>query len=217
MRFNKLARRQFLVEGRWIISHGISEGVNLLVKQDPQLLNKDFFHVASLNLIMPKRRFPDIHHNDSYAHRPYMSSCTRHKRRKAVTTSESPTAEKTATGGYGATATPLQRLDRRRPITCRPTLMAWASKRLPSLQSRFSALYRTPRVLLFSTNVFCIVVPVMLAKFEEQLSQRNSTAIQMPTAINTILGAENRRVQHKISISIFFESQVGKSFVILFI
>ena len=101
MRFYKLARSQFLVEGRWIISHGISEGVNLLVKQDPQLLNNDFFHVASLNLVMPKRRFPDIHHNDSYAHRPYMSSCTRHKRRKAVTTSESPTAEKTATGGYG--------------------------------------------------------------------------------------------------------------------
>ena len=127
-------KKTISLEGRWIISHGL----------------------------MPKRRFPDINHNDSYAHRPYMSSCTRHKRKKAVTTSESPTAEKTATGGYGDTATesPLQRLDRRRPITCRPTLMA---KRLPSLQSRFVALYRTPRVLLFSTNLFCIVVTVMLA------------------------------------------------------
>ena len=60
----------FVVEGRRIISQGITEVINLRVEQNPQLINEDAVHVASHHLIRPKRRFPEIHLNESYAHRP---------------------------------------------------------------------------------------------------------------------------------------------------
>ena len=63
-----------------------------------------------------------------------------------------------------ATQSPLKHSHRRRPIACRPswinfvTLMAVVSIRFISLQSRLPALFRSPSVLAFSTNFFCIVV-----------------------------------------------------------